>query len=72
MDNEEAVFGSEAEAKKAQDEANAKSPREGTVFRVRIVDEMLEPSNEGTQFAVISEDGEWMVSKEDPEWVCVA
>jgi hypothetical protein len=80
MEYEDYYFATGAEAEAAMKIANAKwaepeapAPN-GRVWSVKLEDETIIEIAEGgfPHFAAISEDNEYMVSVEDPEWVCVA
>ena len=49
-------------------------PLNGKIWSVKLEDEtIVEMREDGfSRFAAISHDNEYMVSREDPEWVCVA
>ena len=71
-------FSAREEAELAMKIANykwgSKVPLNGKVWSVKLEGEIIVEMAEGgfSQFAAISYDNEYMVSREDPEWVCVA
>jgi hypothetical protein len=57
----------------ANDKWGSDAPFNGKIWSVKLEDEtIVEMAEDGfSQFAAISHDNEYMVSREDPEWVCV-
>jgi hypothetical protein len=58
----------------ANDKWGSDVPLNGKIWSVKLEDEtIVEMREDGfSQFAAISRDNEYMVSREDPEWICVA